>query len=100
MDEPFGALDELTREQMNMELLDIWSKTGKTIVFITHNIEEAVLLSSRVYVMGTQPGRLVETVDLNLPRPRQLSMITQPEFIEYRQKLERFIGKIDLSKIK
>lgn len=100
MDEPFGALDELTREQMNMELLDIWSRTGKTIIFITHNIEEAVLLSSRVYVMGTQPGRLVQIVDLDLPRPRQLSMITQPEFIEYRQKLESFIGEIDLSKIK
>lgn len=100
MDEPFGALDELTREQMNMELLDIWSRTGKTIIFITHNIEEAVLLSSRVYVMGTHPGRLVETVDLDLPRPRQLSMITQKKFIEYRQLLEGYIGEIDLSKIK
>ena len=73
----FGALDEMTREQMNMELLEIWEKTGKTIIFITHNIEEAVLLSSRVYVMGTNPGRLVETVTLDLPRPRNLSMITQ-----------------------
>lgn len=100
MDEPFGALDELTREQMNMELLDIWSKTGKTIIFITHNIEEAVLLSSRVYVMGTHPGRLVEIVDLDLPRPRELSMITQPKFIEYKQMLEGYIGEIDLSKIK
>ena len=100
MDEPFGALDELTREQMNMELLDIWRSTGKTIIFITHNIEEAVLLSSRVYVMGTNPGRLVETVTLDLPRPRELSMITQPKFIEYRQLLESYIGEIDLSKIK
>lgn len=100
MDEPFGALDELTREQMNMELLDIWSKTGKTIIFITHNIEESVLLSSRVYVMGTNPGRLVETVTLDLPRPRTLSMITQEKFIEYRQLLEGYIGEIDLSKIK
>ena len=100
MDEPFGALDELTREQMNMELLDIWSKAGKTIIFITHNIEEAVLLSSRVYVMGNNPGRLVETVTLDLPRPRELSMITQDKFIEYRQMLEGYIGEIDLSKIK
>lgn len=100
MDEPFGALDELTREQMNMELLDIWQKTNKTIIFITHNIEEAVLLSSRVYVMGTNPGHLVETVTLDLPRPRELSMITQSKFIEYRQKLESYIGEIDLSKIK
>lgn len=100
MDEPYGALDELTREQMNMELLDIWTKTKKTIIFITHNIEEAVLLSDRVYVMGTHPGRLVEVVDLDLPRPRQLSMITQPEFIRYREYLESAIGEIDLSKIK
>ena len=100
MDEPFGALDELTREQMNIELLDIWAKTGKTIIFITHNIEEAVLLSSRIYVMGTNPGRLVKTVDIDLPRPRNLSMITQPKFIEYREMLEGYIGEIDLSKIK
>ncbi len=100
MDEPFGALDELTREQMNMELLDIWRKTGKTIIFITHNIEEAVLLSSRVYVMGTNPGRLVETVTLDIPRPRTLSMTTQKDFIEYQERLERCIGEIDLSKIK
>ena len=100
MDEPYGALDELTREQMNMELLDIWSKTKKTIIFITHNIEEAVLLSDKVYVMGTQPGRLVEVVDLDLPRPRKLSMITETKFINYRQYLENAIGEIDLSKIK
>ncbi|MEA4893819.1 MAG: ABC transporter ATP-binding protein [Oscillospiraceae bacterium] len=100
MDEPFGALDELSREQMNMELLDIWGKTKKTIIFITHNIEEAVLLASKVYVMGTHPGRLVETVDLELPRPRTLSMITQPDFIAYKSNIESLIGEIDLSKIK
>ena len=100
MDEPFGALDELTREQMNMELLDIWTKTGKTIIFITHNIEEAVLLADKVFVMGTHPGRLTEVVDLELERPRQLSMITQPKFIEYRRYLESSIGELDLSKIK
>ena len=100
MDEPFGALDELTREQLNMELLDIWKRTGKTVIFITHNIEEAVLLSSRVYVMGTNPGRLVETITLDLPRPRELSMITQPKFIDYKQRLEGYIGELDLSKIK
>jgi len=100
MDEPFGALDELTREQMNMELLDIWTKTGKTIIFITHNIEEAVLLSSRVYVMATNPGRLNEVVDLDLPRPRTLDMITEEKFIDYRQQLESLIGHVDLSKIK
>ena len=61
---------------------------------------EAVLLSDKVYVMGTHPGRLVEVVDLDLPRPRQLNMITQPKFIGYRQYLENAIGEIDLSKIK
>ena len=100
MDEPFGALDELTREQLNMELLEIWKETRKTIIFITHNVEEAVLLSSRIYVMGTQPGRLVSTVDIDLPRPRSLKMITQPEFIGYKQKLTKLIGDLDLSKIK
>lgn len=100
MDEPFGALDEFTREQLNMELLGIWKKTQKTIIFITHNVEEAVLLSSRIYVMGTQPGRLVATVDIDLPRPRSLKMITQTDFIEYKQQLTRLIGELDLSKIK
>ncbi len=100
MDEPFGALDELTREQLNMELLEIWKETKKTIIFITHNVEEAVLLSSRIYVMGTQPGRLVSTVNIDLPRPRSLKMITQPEFIGYKQKLTKLIGDLDLSKIK
>ncbi|MHC1773424.1 MAG: ABC transporter ATP-binding protein [Flexilinea sp.] len=100
MDEPFGALDEMTREQLNMELLGIWKETQKTIIFITHNVEEAVLLSSRIYVMGTQPGRLVATVNIDLPRPRSLKMITQPDFIEYKQQLTRLIGELDLSKIK
>ena len=100
MDEPYGALDEMTREQMNMELLDIWKKTGKTIIFITHNIEEAVLLSSRIYVMATNPGRLNEVVDIDIPRPRSLSMLTDPTFIEYKKKIESLIGHVDLSKIK
>lgn len=100
MDEPFGALDELTREQLNMELLTIWTETKKTIIFITHNIEEAVLLSGRIFVMGTQPGRLVDVVDIDLPRPRRLSMITQDDFIEYKVRLTDTIGELDLSKIK
>lgn len=100
MDEPFGSLDEMTREQLNMELLDIWKETKKTIIFITHNVEEAILLSSRIYVMGTQPGRLISTVDIELPRPRSLDMITQPRFVEYQVKLTNLIGEIDLSKIK
>ena len=100
MDEPFGALDELTREQLNMELLSIWRKLGITIIFITHNVEEAILLSNRIYVMGTQPGRLISTVDIDLPRPRKLSMITQERFAAYEQQLTSLIGELDLRNIK
>lgn len=99
MDEPFGALDSITREQLNLELLQIWKKTHKTIIFITHNVEEAVLLSSRVYVMATGPGRLTDVVDIDLPRPRTLDMITDKKFIAYTKQLTNLIGKIDLSKI-
>ena len=100
MDEPFGALDEMTREQLNMELMQIWHEKRQTIIFITHNIQEALLMSSRIYVMGTNPGRLIRTVDVDLPRPRSLDMIVEPDFIEYEREIMNLIGELDLSKIK
>jgi NitT/TauT family transport system ATP-binding protein len=87
MDEPFGALDAMTREFMNLELLRIWREAGKTVVFITHSIPEAVFLADRVVVMSARPGRIVEVVSVDLPRPRDLDMMASDEFGVYARKI-------------
>jgi NitT/TauT family transport system ATP-binding protein len=82
MDEPFGALDAFTRDEMNMLVEEIWMETRKTIVFITHSISEAVFLSDKVHVMGARPGRMVKTFDIPFPRPRTLDIMQTREFFE------------------
>jgi NitT/TauT family transport system ATP-binding protein len=89
MDEPFGALDALTREQMAQELQDIWSRTRKTVVFVTHSISEAVYLSDRVVVMSGRPSRIADDVEITLPRPRSLDMMTDPAFGAYVSRIRR-----------
>ena len=91
MDEPFGSLDALTRETLQTELLRIWQQAKRTVLFVTHSIDEAIYLADRVVVMSKRPGRIKEMVKIDLPRPRTRDMFASPEFIDYGRHLKRLV---------
>ena len=93
MDEPFGALDEMTRERLNNELLQIWQETGSTVVFVTHSIAESVFLSTRVVVMSARPGRIAGIVEIDLPQPRGPETRESPRFAEHITEVRRLLRK-------
>jgi NitT/TauT family transport system ATP-binding protein len=92
MDEPFGALDALTREKMNLELLRIWEQSGKTIVFVTHGIAEAVFVATRVIVLTAGPARMAGNLAIDLPHPRTLDMRTHESFGAYTRQIYHLLG--------
>jgi NitT/TauT family transport system ATP-binding protein len=92
MDEPFGALDAITRDEMNLELLRIWQEAKKTLLFITHSIPEAVFLGDRVVVMTPRPGKVAEIISIDLPRPRLTAVRDDPKFIGYVRKIRERLG--------
>jgi NitT/TauT family transport system ATP-binding protein len=96
MDEPFGALDEMTRERLNLELLGIWRQTGTTIVFVTHSIPEAVFLSTKVVVMSARPGRIVDVIDVDLPQPRSDLTREDPRYFSFITRVrESLRGRVE-----
>lgn len=98
MDEPFGALDAMTRDQLNVELQRLWLANNKTVLFITHGIPEAVFLSDRVAVMSRNPGRIIEVMEIDLPRPRPLAIRDAPEFTRYTGHLRQVFLSLGILK--
>ena len=96
MDEPFGALDALTRDQLNLDLQNIWLGSGKTVMFVTHSISEAVFLSDKVAVFSSRPGRVIEVLEIDLPRPRHLSIRETPEFGRYAGEIRRVFASLGI----
>lgn len=93
MDEPFAALDAITRDRLNLDLLQIWAQARKTVLFVTHSIGEAVFLSDRVLVMSARPGRIVADIPVALPRPRSLDLVESPEFVACARQLRQLLAK-------
>ncbi|NBQ87381.1 MAG: ABC transporter ATP-binding protein, partial [Betaproteobacteria bacterium] len=89
MDEPFGALDEITRHKLDAELLELWQSRGLTVIFVTHSIHEAVFLSNRVVMMAARPGRVVETFEIDEPYPRRPEFMVSPAFSEHARRLQQ-----------
>ena len=89
MDEPFGALDEIVRDHLNEQLLELWAKTQKTVIFVTHSIPEAVFLSTRIVVMSPRPGRIIDVIDSDLPRDRTLDIRETPEFLKIAHRVRQ-----------
>jgi NitT/TauT family transport system ATP-binding protein len=98
MDEPFGALDAMTRDDLNIELAHIWQDTRKTLLFITHSIAEAVFLSDRVVMMSKAPGKVVDIVTIDLPRPRLLAVRETPEFLAYVHRIRHHFAELGIVK--
>jgi NitT/TauT family transport system ATP-binding protein len=98
MDEPFGALDAITRDAMGQSLLEIWQRTGKTIVLVTHSIDEAIQLSSEVHVLGIKPGRITQSIDISLPYPRDLAVAENTEFVRLTVQLRNLLRSSHLPK--
>jgi len=99
MDEPFGALDEMTRERLNLELLRIWAETGSTVIFVTHSISEAVFLSTRVVVMSPRPGRVAGIVPIDLAQPRGITTREDPRFFEHVTEVRELLHAIGADEV-